>query len=45
MNPGELTTMGCKPSKKNDIEPQVLLVVIKKYGGSGLTPIHTEYQK
>ena len=35
---------GCKPSKKNNIEPpQSFTCYYKKHGGSGLTPIHTEY--
>ena len=40
------TFCGCKPSKKHSIEThQIFTVLIKKCGGSGLTPKYTEYQK
>ena len=40
------TFCGCKPLKKNSIEPhQSFTGYYKKFGGSGLTARHTEYIK
>ena len=40
------TFCGCKPSKKNNVEPhQRFTGCYKKHGGSGLTPIQREYRK
>ena len=40
------TFCGCKPSKKTKVSLiKILLVLIKKCGGSGLTPRYTDYQK
>ena len=40
------TFCGCEPSKKTTLSLiKILLVLIKKREGSGLTPKYTEYQK
>ena len=40
-----ITFCGCKPSKENNIEPhQSFTGCYKKHGGSGLAPVHREYQ-
>ena len=39
------TFCGCKPSKQTKLTSSKFYWLIKKCGGSGLTPRYTEYQK